>query len=337
MDRRRQQRLSLDFLRGFRAAAKHLSFTRAAQELFVTQPAISREIRTLEQQLGVPLFKRVNRALQLTDAGRELLRAADEALGVLDAATERIAGTKRRLSVTTTTALASLWLVPKLPHFMQRHPGIDVRVAASNDMVDIEREQLDLVLRFVPPWMDPPAGDPLIRYAIFPVCAPALRKDRAHPLRTLDDLRAHIRLDFDILLYGKPWSDWDQWLSAMRLPTFAPAGTLHFGHYDQVIQSAISGAGVAIGKWPHSARELAGGTLCAPLGDDAVAWRGAYYPMTRPASPNRDTVAAFLDWLRDEVRADGALDVAPREVATPAKSTRARGRSRSVPTRRAAR
>src|SRR5438876_8688541 len=107
MDRRRQQRLSLDLLRGFRAAARHLSFTRAAHELFVTQPAISREVKTLEEQLGQPLFKRVNRALQLTDAGRELYRAADEALGILDTATARIGRTTRGLSVTTTTALAS--------------------------------------------------------------------------------------------------------------------------------------------------------------------------------------------------------------------------------------
>ena len=117
----------------------------------------------------------------------------------------------------------------------------------------------------------------------------------------------------------------------MRVPAFAPAGTLHFGHYDQVIQSAISGAGVAIGKWPHSLRELAAGTLCAPLGEDAVAWRGAYYPIMRKAAPNGDVVAAFLDWLRDEVQADNALEVAPPQVATRPRPARARTRA-AVPT-----
>ena len=110
MAKRRSPRLSLDLLRGFRMAARHLSFTRAAQELFVTQSAISREIKTLEEQIGKPLFRRVHRALQLTRAGEELYRATDEALALLDAATDRIAESRKILAVTTTTALASLWL-----------------------------------------------------------------------------------------------------------------------------------------------------------------------------------------------------------------------------------
>src|SRR6266568_5099426 len=126
-------RLSLDLLRGFRAAARHLSFTRAANELFVTQSAISREIKTLETQLGQPLFHRVNRALQLTHAGEQLYRAADEALALIDATTERLAGSGSTVAVTTTNALASLWLAPRLPRFNRIHPGIGVRVAASND------------------------------------------------------------------------------------------------------------------------------------------------------------------------------------------------------------
>ena len=118
MNRKRAPRLSLDLLRGFRAAARHLSFTRAAQDLFVTQSAISREIKTLEEQLGQPLFRRVNRTLQLTPAGEELYRIADETLTQLDAAVERIAGASKVVTVTTTTALASLWLAPRL-HALQ--------------------------------------------------------------------------------------------------------------------------------------------------------------------------------------------------------------------------
>src|SRR5258707_13429769 len=119
----RNLRLSLDLLRGFRSAARHLSFTRAARELFVTQSAISREIKKLEQQLGQPLFHRVNRALQLTHAGEELYRATDEALAMIDAATDRLTGSERTLGITTTTALASLWLVPRLQQFTRHHPG----------------------------------------------------------------------------------------------------------------------------------------------------------------------------------------------------------------------
>src|SRR5258706_283530 len=158
MNRQRAPRLSLDLLRAFRSAARHLSFTRAAREQFVTQSAVSRAMRTLEEQLGQPLFHRVNRALTLTHAGEELYRASDEALGLIDAATDRLTGSARALAFTTTTALASTWLVPKLPQFTRLHPGTDVRIFASNDMVDLEREHIDVALRFVPPGADAPNG-----------------------------------------------------------------------------------------------------------------------------------------------------------------------------------
>ena len=126
----KRPRLSLDLLRGFRAAARHLSFTRAADELFVTQAAISREIKTLEDQLGQPLFERQRLALQLTRAGEELYRAADQALSHLDAVTDRLAGSGATLRVMTTTGLASLWLAPRLPRFNRLNPTIDVRIVA---------------------------------------------------------------------------------------------------------------------------------------------------------------------------------------------------------------
>src|SRR5437762_5361103 len=125
MDRRtRASRLSLDLLKGFEAAARHLSFTRAAQELFLTQSAVSREIKTLEQQLGQQLFQRVNRGLRLTDAGQTLYRAVAEALLLIEQATRRLASspTTEALTVTTSVPLASMWLVPKLQRFFERYP-----------------------------------------------------------------------------------------------------------------------------------------------------------------------------------------------------------------------
>ena len=146
---RRPPSLSLDLLRGFRAAARHLSFTRAAQELFITQSAISHEVKALEQQLGTPLFRRANRALQLTDAGRELLHAVDEALSLVDAAAARISGTTKAFTVTTTVPLASLWLGPRLARFTRQHPDRSMRVVASNDVLDIEREGIDVAIRYL--------------------------------------------------------------------------------------------------------------------------------------------------------------------------------------------
>lgn len=149
MDSHRRPRVSLDLLRGFHAAARHLSFTRAAEELCVTQPAISRAVKVLEEQLGQPLFERVNRTLRLTPAGEELYRATEETFVRLVAVIERIAGHHQTLAVTTTPALASLWLAPRLPRFNRDHPGVDVRVAASNDSPDLERDQLDIAIHFV--------------------------------------------------------------------------------------------------------------------------------------------------------------------------------------------
>ena len=306
MNRQRAPRLSLDLLRAFRSAARHLSFTRAAREQFVTQSAISRAMRTLEEQLGQPLFHRVNRALTLTHAGEELYRASDEALGLIDATTDRLTGSAGTLAVTTTTALASTWLVPKLPQFARLHPGTDVRIFASNDMIDLEREHIDVALRFVLPDTDAPNGDCLVEYWQFPVCLPAIARSRKRPLRTVADLASHVRLDFETIVYGRPWYDWEYWFEAMGVRPVAPAGTMRFSHYDQVIEAATEGSGIAIGKWPHLARHLRQGVLCAPLGADGVAHIGGFYLVVARNAVGRESVKAFVAWLRDEVQRDEA-------------------------------
>jgi DNA-binding transcriptional LysR family regulator len=319
MAKRRPPRLSLDLLRGFHAAARHLSFTRAAQELCVTQSAISREIGTLEAQLGQPLFRRVHRGLELTAAGEELFRTADESLARIDATTERLAGAGRSLAVTTTTALASLWLAPRLPRFNRLHAGIDVRVAASNEKPDLERERLDVAIRFAPRGADTPAGERLFDVDIFPVCAPSLARDATRPLRAPADLAHHVRLDFETIRDGRPWSEWDVWYSATKIPVATPRSTLRFSHYDQVIPAAVEGSGVAMGARPHLAQHLKDGTLCAPFGPDATATLGSFYAVVRPDAAGREAVAAFLAWLRSEVRRDGELKLAvPRPPKRPA-------------------
>lgn len=304
MDRDRKPRLSLDLLRGFRAAARHLSFTRAAQELFVSQPAISREVRTLEEQLGQPLFRRVNRALQLTHAGEELYRATDEALLLIEATTERLAKSASTLAITTTTSLASLWLAPRLPRFTRLHPGIDMRIAALNEMPDLERENLDLAIRWMPPDGGVPNGERLVDYRTFPVCSPRLLRDSEHPLRSPADLAHHVLLDFSRLVSGRPWSDWDHWFSAMNMRRIRPAGMLHFSHYDQVIQAAIEGTGVAIGKRPHLTKQLREGLLTAPLGVEGVAHLGGFFIVLAAGAAGRAPVTAFVAWLKDEMRQD---------------------------------
>ena len=144
----------------------------------MTQSAISREIKTLEEQLGQPLFRRVNRTLQLTPAGEGLYRIADETLTQLDAEVERITGASKVVAVTTTTGLASLWLAPRLQRFNRAHPGIDVRVVASNDKPNLERDQLDIAIRFVLVGTDVPDSEPVFDCKIYPACSPALANDK---------------------------------------------------------------------------------------------------------------------------------------------------------------
>jgi DNA-binding transcriptional LysR family regulator len=296
--------LSLGLLQGFEAAARHMSFTRAAQELSLTQSAISREIKTLEKQLGQPLFIRVNRGLRLTEAGQMLKRAVSQALTLVDEATDHLAASRgtETLTVTTSAPLASMWLVPKLWRFLSLHPDVDVRCIAADQRLDLERERLDIAIRWNPPGSVLPVGQPLFEVEIFPICAPALARDRTRPLIAPADLTNHVLLDLETVTGTGSWSDWNPWLDAMKLPDLKPAGTLRFSHYDQVVQAAIDGSGIAIGRTPHNIRQLRDGLLVAPLGDTAKLSFGMYFVLVRPRSAGRHVVQKFINWLQKEVR-----------------------------------
>jgi DNA-binding transcriptional LysR family regulator len=330
MEKRQTPRLSLDLLRGFRLAARHLSFTRAAQELFVTQSAVSREIKTLEAQIGQPLFHRDHRALQLTDAGQQLYRVTEETLGQLDAVVDRLSGADRRLTVTTTPALASLWLAPRLPRFNRSWPDIEVRVVASNDKPNLDRDELDVGIRFVAAGGDSPADEPLMTCRSFPVCAPALVRDPARPLKTPADLARHVRLDYESVRDGRSWSEWAFWFDALKIPAVEPAGTLRFPQFDQCFPAAIEGAGVAIGVLPHITQQLRDGVLCAPFGRRAVATRGAFFLVFRRDVAEGKAVKQFASWLRREAARDHVV-LLPSPCATgrpPGSRTTARARGR---------
>ncbi len=303
MKGQRTPRLSLDLLRGFRAAARHLSFTRAAHELFVTQSAVSQEVKTLEEQLGTPLFTRVNRALRLTQAGERLYRAADEAISLLDAAAAEVTGAGRALTITTTVPLASLWLTPRLPDFLRQHPDVGLRVVASNDNLDLDRERIDLAIRYAPQRATPPSPTKLFDFEVFPVCSPALARDRDRPIVSIDDLARHVRLEFETARGGRSWYDWEQWLAAKRIRSLKAAGVLRFSHYDQVVAAAIAGSGVAIGKWPYLEHQLQQGVLVAALGAEGTATIGGFYLVLPEAAPTSAT-ESLVAWLRAQAQCD---------------------------------
>ena len=183
---------SLDLLRGFEAAARLLSFTRAGEELHLTQSAVSRQIQELETQLGTPLFERRHRSLALTEAGRQFYATAAQVLATMRAATDRLRAQsgRRALAVTTTHSFAALWLIPRLAGFTRAHPAVDVRISADTRVQDLERDGLDVAIRHGPPSLAGPDAERLFGERVFPVCNPKLLQDKARPLKAPADLRA---------------------------------------------------------------------------------------------------------------------------------------------------
>jgi LysR family transcriptional regulator, glycine cleavage system transcriptional activator len=306
MNRARRPRLSLDLLKAFEAAARHVSFTRAARELFVTPSAVSRGIKTLEQQLERRLFIRVDRGLALTDAGRALQRAVSEALRTIDKATGSLgdAGVREGLTVTSNAATASLWLVPRLARFARRSPGVDLRVLATDKIVNIEREQVDVAIRHFQPESQPGGAEPpLMVERVFPVCAPALL--RRQRLKSPADLARHVLLQFETYTAIGPWTDWTRWLEATKLGALVPGGVMRFSHYDQVVQAALDGCGVALGRHPLIARQLRAGSLVAPFGTAGVV-SGYLHAMVSRGSEDKAAVRSFVQWLASEARREGS-------------------------------
>lgn len=299
---------SLDLIRGFEAAARNLSFTKAAQELFVTQSAVSRQIKTLEDHLGVALFRRRNREVLLTDAGHVLYGSASKALRELEDAAARLGdSTGRTLAVTTSISMASLWLVPRLPRFRKQHPGNDVRIIANTSIVDMGRERIDIAIRFIEPSSAPKGAIPLAgKEFLFPVCAPALLEDRARPLRSLADLSRHVLLHFDPSEGNWPWLGWNDWLRAMKVDELDPAGELTFSHYDQVLHAAVDGEGIALGRGTLVARYVEKGLLAIPF-EHRRAAPFQYFIIVAPGSEGRAGVRNFVAWLKSEGALDGKL------------------------------
>ena len=292
---------SLDLLKGFEAAARLLSFTRAGEELHLTQSAVSRQIKELEEQLGVALFERRHRALGLTEAGRALFPAATQVLQAMREATDRLRAlsARRALAVTTTHSFAALWLIPRLARFTRTHPGVDVRIAADTRVQDLEREGLDIAIRHGPASLAGPNALRLFGERVFPVCSPKLLADPKRPLRQPADLRHHVLLQYDDPDGRHPWLHWKTWLEVERLSDLRPAGSLLFSGYEQIIPAAIAGNGVALGRSPLVREALASGELVAPFKRSADPAR-AYFAIVSKTAAARPEVVEFLAWLRAE-------------------------------------
>ena len=291
---------SLDFLRGFEAAGRRLSFTLAADELFLTQSALSRQIKALEDALGVALFERRHRALALTQAGVTFHREVTDLLQTLAGAAERVRGGTRApaLTLSTTVSFASLWVIPRLATFRARHPDVEVYVSADDRLVDLARGDVDVAVRYLPESAAPEGAVRLFGERMTPVASPNIT-DGASPLRSPADLTRHVLLHLDDPEGRTPWLDWRSWLASNGQPGLKPAGTLRFRIYDQVIQAAVGGQGVALGRLPMIAEHLRDGRLVAPFARKYDSARG-YFALPAPRVADREDVVSFLRWLADE-------------------------------------
>jgi DNA-binding transcriptional LysR family regulator len=290
-------------LRGFEAAARLLSFTRAGEELHLTQSAVSRQMQELESQLGARLFERRHRALALTEAGQQFYAAAAQVLATMRAATDRLRAQsgRRALAVTTTHSFAALWLIPRLAGFTRAHPGVDVRISADTRVQDLERDGMDVAIRHGPASLAGPNAERRFGERVFPVCNPKLLQDKSRPLKTPADLSRHVLLAYDDPDVRHPWLHWRSWLEVEGLSELKPAGRISFSGYEQIIAAAVAGHGVALGRTPLLKDALASGELVAPFKRSADPAR-AYYAVVSPNAQSRPEVAAFTAWLKSEAK-----------------------------------
>jgi LysR family glycine cleavage system transcriptional activator len=285
----------LNALRAFEAAARHLSFTRAAEELNVTQAAISHQIRNLEDYLQLKLFRRIHRRLILTEDGQIFAPTVREAIEQLATASERLMHRNRsgRVTVSVLPSFASRWLVPRLWKFRDRHPDIDVRLSAFEWLVDFERDGVDLAIRYGKGSWPGTEAALMMHEKVFPVCSPSLL-EKTGPLEGPDDLKRVTLLHDDFAR-----EDWKHWFRAAGVKTVDPKRGLSFSHTSIMLEAVESGQGVALAQAPLVADDLAKGRLVKPL---ALELEGeySYYVVTPTGQSNRPGIAEFRDWLLEE-------------------------------------
>ena len=289
-------------MRAFEAAARHLSFTLAAHELHVTQAAVSHQIKSLEDHLGMPVFKRLNRALVLTGAGQALFPAVSEALDIMASAVDRLHNQDQsgELTITTMDSFAATWLVPKLGRFRRSNPDIDVRITTTDTSVDFARVDVDMAIRYGAGDWPGLSVERLMTEELFPVCAPSLLQS-GPPLCCPADLKNHTLLHDDLRM------DWRMWLMASGEDDVDAGKGPGYQHSNLVLLAAEQGDGVALARSVLVQDALAAGRLVKPF-DITMPTEYAYYMVCPHENLERPKVKVFRQWLIEEAR---AMDNAP--------------------------
>ena len=292
----------LNAIRAFESAARHLSFTRAADELHVTPAAISHQVKALEEQLGVSLFRRLPRALRLTDAGQAALPTISQGFDKLAQGVEQMRAhcESGLLTISVSPSFGAMWLVPRLDRFRSQHPDIEIRIDGTDRLIDLTLDDADVAVRYGPGGYEGVRVDYLFGQANTPVCSPALLSGE-HPLRRPADLGHHTLLHVD-------WKDaeasWRMWLLAAGLHDIDPTRGPHFTMENMAVQAALDGHGVALVGDMLVADGLAAGRLVRPFDPSlSTPLSFAYYLLSAKDSDRLPKVEAFRDWLLDEAHA----------------------------------
>ncbi|MFJ3045980.1 LysR substrate-binding domain-containing protein [Herbaspirillum chlorophenolicum] len=289
----------LDLLRGFVAAGRRMSITQAAQDLCLTQSAVSRQIHALEEFMGTRLLVRGHRSIAFTPEGERLFRSADAVLQQLqDVLGElRTAQAAKPVTVTASIGVTGLWLLPRLTRLQQRLPGIDVRVAASDSLADLRHDGIDLAIRYTTPALAPSGAQRLFGESVAPV---------AHPLLLAGASAGQLPPDVPLLEFDQPnaWLMWEQWQdlanSGAGKGKGKKRGMLRFNQYDMVIQAAVAGQGVALGRMELIRPMLESGQLVMLAPPRAQPEDGhAYWLIQADAEPRRE-VRLVADWICSE-------------------------------------
>lgn len=296
----------LNSLPSFEAAARHLSFSKAAEELHVTHGAVSRAIRHLETQLGVQLFTRKVRSVALTTLGASYAAEVRQSLDHLAAATLAMSGQQSSvLTVSTLDAFASKWLVPRLFKFRRAHGGIDIRLSTSEKLADFVSDGIEIAIRYGRGQYPGVRSELLMQEDLSPVCSPALL-DGPHPLRNPTDLKYHTLIHDDFPI------DWAMWLRMAGIDGIDPHKGPSFYASEHVVQAAVQGEGVALGRSSLVDDDIAAGRLVRPF-EFRLSAGLAYYLVYPPGALKRQKVKNFRDWIMEEV---AGRSLSPASAAT---------------------
>lgn len=296
----------LNALRSFEAAARHGSFNRAADELFVTPSAISHQIKSLEEYLDIKLFRRDKRRVDLTSAGEKYLTAIQHALDEIDAATRRLVANPNTGAVTISVAPAFLtrWLMPRLTHFQEQFPDVELRLSATMGDVDFDHSDVDMAVRFGNGQWPGVEADFLLGMSVVPVCSPRLVNAGRHPLNTLDDLRYHTLIQVSSRL-----DEWRAWLHSAGIDEVGFGKELRFSSTSLATAAAVEGLGIALADRHLVAKELRSGTLVVPF-NITLDTHSAFYLVKPKNRPLTYSMSSFRDWVLDEIENSDDEDLA---------------------------